>query len=78
LAGADPSIRTVLDGTRRVPYWQGGPAYAPWAQGYYSHWGGGDLLIGSAFSGTGSFEGGEGYDTAGDSGGGSFEDFGLI
>ena len=46
LAGADPSIRTVLDGTQRVPYWQGGPAYAPWALGYYGSWGGLDLLTG--------------------------------
>jgi hypothetical protein len=53
LAGADPSIRTVLAGPRRVPYWEGGPAYSPWAQGYYNRWGGSDLLsgilIGSAF-----------------------------
>lgn len=46
LAGADPSIRTVLDGTQRVPYWQAGPAYAPWALGYYDSWGGLDLLTG--------------------------------
>lgn len=30
LAGAEPSIRTVVDGSRRVPYWQAGQAYAPW------------------------------------------------
>ena len=82
LAGADPSIRTVMDGSRRVPYWQGGPAYAPWAQGYYSRWGGGDLLtgllIGSAFSGGfGGFENG-GYESAGDSGGDSFGDAGSF
>jgi hypothetical protein len=82
LAGADPSIRTVLDGSRRVPYWQGGRAYAPWAQGYYSQWGGNDLLtgilIGSAFSGPGGFFGDfdQGYEATGDSGGGTFEDFG--
>ena len=56
LAGADPAIRTVLDGTQRVPYWQAGPAYAPWAQGYYGSWGGLDLLtgvlIGSTLTGT--------------------------
>jgi hypothetical protein len=61
LAGADPSIRTVLVGPRRVPYWDGGPAYAPWAQGYYNAWGGGDLLtgllIGSALSGDGGLFG---------------------
>ncbi len=50
-AGADPYIRTVQVGSRRVPYWQGGPAYAPWAQGYYTGWRGnsllGDLVVGS-------------------------------
>ena len=40
LAGADPYIRTVQVGAQRVPYWEGGPAYAPWAQGYYSRWSG--------------------------------------
>jgi hypothetical protein len=46
LAGADPYIRTVQVGAQRVPYWEGGPAYAPWAQGYYSRWGGTELLSG--------------------------------
>lgn len=44
LAGADPYIRTVQVGAQRVPYWQGGPAYAPWAQGYYTGWRGSSLL----------------------------------
>src|SRR5215217_5680892 len=47
LAGADPYIRTVQVGAQRVPYWEGGPAYAPWAQGYYSRWSGSDLLAGA-------------------------------
>ena len=46
LAGADPYIRTVQVGAQRVPYWEGGQAYAPWAQGYYSRWRGSDLLSG--------------------------------
>ena len=46
LAGADPYIRTVQMGARRVPYWEGGPAYAPWAQGYYNGWRGSDMLTG--------------------------------
>lgn len=33
--GAEPDIRTVPQGLRRVPYWQAGPAYAPWAMGYF-------------------------------------------
>lgn len=43
-AGADPYIRTVQVGSRRVPYWQGGEAYAPWAQGYYSGWRGSSMI----------------------------------
>jgi hypothetical protein len=46
LAGADPYIRTVQVGAQRVPYWEGGPAYAPWAQGYYSRWSGSEMLSG--------------------------------
>lgn len=42
--GADPHIRTVQVGAQRVPYWQGGPAYAPWAQGYYTNWRGSSLI----------------------------------
>ena len=32
-AGAEPDIRKVMVGTRRVPYWQGGRAYQPYAAG---------------------------------------------
>ena len=46
LAGADPYIRTVQVGAQRVPYWEGGQAYAPWAQGYYGRWNGSDMLSG--------------------------------
>ncbi|HEY5820817.1 MAG TPA: hypothetical protein VIT20_02495 [Propionibacteriaceae bacterium] len=65
LAGADPYIRTVQVGARRVPYWEGGQAYAPWAQGYYSRWSGSDMLsgvlIGSfLFGGMGNVFGGVG------------------
>jgi hypothetical protein len=70
LAGADPSIRTVLVGPRRVPYWEGGPAYAPWAQGYYNAWGASDLLtgvlIGNAFFGGDGFFSGDGADVVQD------------
>jgi hypothetical protein len=34
--GAEPDVRTVPQGAGRVPYWQGGPAYSPWAMGYFS------------------------------------------
>jgi len=33
--GAEPDIRTVQSGFERVPYWQAGPAYSPWASGYF-------------------------------------------
>jgi len=51
LAGADPYIRTVQVGAQRVPYWEGGQAYAPWAQGYYSRWAGSDMLSGMLIGG---------------------------
>jgi hypothetical protein len=34
--GAEPDVRTVPQGAGRVPYWQGGPAYSPWASGYFA------------------------------------------
>ncbi len=33
--GADPDVRTIQQGVERVPYWQAGPAYSPWASGYF-------------------------------------------
>ena len=71
LAGADPYIRTVQVGAQRVPYWEGGQAYAPWAQGYYSRWSGSDLLSGVLiggflFGGGGNMFGGVGDGIGGD------------
>jgi hypothetical protein len=79
--GADPAVRTVLDGSRRLPYWQGGQAYAPWANGYYTAWGGTDLLsgilIGSALTDLDGFDGGSEVVGSDDSGfWGSDEPFG--
>lgn len=34
-AGAEPDIRKVMVGAERRPYWNGGPAYAPYAGGYF-------------------------------------------
>jgi hypothetical protein len=45
-AGAEPDIRTVMNGPQRVPYWQGGPAYSPWAQGYFGSYAMSGLLPG--------------------------------
>ncbi|MPZ94455.1 MAG: hypothetical protein GEU96_05925 [Propionibacteriales bacterium] len=72
--GAEPDIRTVMNGPQRVPYWQGGPAYAPWAQGYYGGYAMNGLLpgllIGSMMSG------GWGFDDGGFGGGDGGGDFG--
>lgn len=43
-AGADPYIRTVERDDLRVPYWEGGPGYAGWAQGYFKSWHGSRLV----------------------------------
>ncbi len=42
--GAEPDIRMVRDGYQRVPYWQAGPAYSPWASGYYGAYAASNLL----------------------------------
>jgi hypothetical protein len=46
LSGEDPDARMVSVGGHRRPYWDAGPAYAPYAGGYYSGFGGGDMLSG--------------------------------
>ncbi|MFJ9696881.1 hypothetical protein [Kitasatospora sp. NPDC101183] len=43
-AGLDPAVRTVDTEHGPQPYWNAGPAYAPYAGGYYSGFGGGSLL----------------------------------
>jgi hypothetical protein len=37
--GAEPDARQVMVGTQRLPYWQGGPAYRPYAAGYFGGFG---------------------------------------
>ena len=57
LAGAEPDSRQVMVGTRRVPYWQGGRAYQPYAQGYYGGFTPMDwMFAGLLFSGMGGFD----------------------
>ena len=56
--GAEPDIRKVMVGSRRVPYWQGGRAYQPYAQGYFGGFGPMDwmfmgMLFGGGFDGLG-------------------------
>lgn len=44
--GAQPDVRTVPYGVGRVPYWQGGPAYSPWASGYFGGYAASGLVPG--------------------------------
>ena len=69
-AGAEPDTRQVMVGAERMPYYEGGRAYAPYAAGYF---GGGanmlftGLLLGSFMGGGWGYGGGDG---GGDGGGG--------
>ena len=85
-AGAEPDIRKVMVGSRRVPYWQGGRAYQPYAQGYFGGFGPMDwmfmgMLFGGGFDGLGEGIGaiGEGlgdmFGGIGDGIGGMFDGF---
>jgi hypothetical protein len=38
-AGADPDSRKVMLGAQRVPYWQAGPSFGPWTNGYFGAFG---------------------------------------
>ncbi|TDD60437.1 hypothetical protein E1263_10940 [Kribbella antibiotica] len=81
-AGAEPDVRKVMVGPQRVPYWEAGPAYSPYAQGMFGAMGGvmtgmflGTMLGGMfAGGGYGDFAGGDmgGGDGGGDMGGGDF------
>ena len=85
--GAEPDIRQVMVGSRRVPYWQGGRAYQPYAAGYFGAFGPMDwmfmgLLFGGGFDGLGDGIGaigeglGEGIGAIGDGIGGMFDGIG--
>lgn len=51
-AGAEPDIRQVMVGSRRVPYFQGGRAYQPYAMGYFGAFGPMEwMFMGMLFSG---------------------------
>ena len=60
--GAEPDIRKVMVGSQRVPYWQGGRAYQPYAMGYFGAFGPMEwMFMGMLFSGgLGGFGGGIG------------------
>lgn len=51
--GEDPNARELTVNGRRVPYWEAGPAYAPFFGGFYGGFGGflPGLLMGSMISG---------------------------
>ncbi|WP_165495398.1 hypothetical protein, partial [Actinomadura roseirufa] len=77
LHGTDPDVRMVPHGGVRRPYWDAGPAYAPYAGGYYAGYGGFDLLsgmmvgtlLGSSLGGGWGWGGGWGGDASGGFGG---------
>jgi hypothetical protein len=70
--GAEPDIRKVMVGSQRVPYWQGGPAYQPYATGYFGRTGVMDMMfMGMMFGGLGGFDAmGDGLGALGDGIGG--------
>jgi hypothetical protein len=73
-AGAEPDTRQVMVGSQRMPYYQGGPAYQPYAQGYFGAFSGMNmmftgLLLGSMMSGGWGDGWGDGGDMGGDGGG---------
>ena len=69
-AGADPDSRQVMVGSRRVPYWQAGPGFSPWAAGYFGAFNIlPALLIGTALGGL-MFAGEPGYEDVGADGSG--------
>ncbi|WP_405071322.1 hypothetical protein OG558_18190 [Kribbella sp. NBC_01510] len=78
-AGAEPDVRKVMVGPQRVPYWEAGPAYSPYAQGMFGGIGGiaTGLFLGTAlggmFAGGGYGDYAAGYDAGmadgGDGGG---------
>jgi hypothetical protein len=76
--GAEPDIRKVMVGSQRVPYWQGGPAYQPYATGYFGRTGVMDMMfMGMMFGGLGGFDAlGDGLGALGDGVGDMFGDIG--
>jgi hypothetical protein len=56
-AGAEPDSRMVMVGSQRVPYYQGGRAYQPYAAGYFGGFGPMDMMfMGMMFGGFGGFD----------------------
>ena len=81
--GAEPDVRKIMVGSRRVPYWQGGPAFQPYARGYFGNFGPLDwMFMGFMFNGLGEGLGalaegmGEGIGAIGDGIGSMFDGMG--
>ena len=75
-AGADPDSRKVMVGGQRRPYWEAGPAFAPFAAGYFALSGILPMMMmgtmmGSMFAADGSYSEGyqDGMADGGDGGG---------
>jgi hypothetical protein len=77
--GAEPAVRDVDTPTGRRPYWEAGPAYAPWAMGWYGGMLLPGLLIGTTLGGVMSSPayGQDSFGDAGDAGGGGWGDGGF-
>ncbi len=84
--GAEPDTRQVRRGNQMVPWYAGGPGYAPYAGGYYGGWSTNGLfagiMLGSLMSGGWGFDGSyadgfaDGSSAGGDSGGDAGGDVG--
>ena len=79
--GAEPDVRTVPQGAGRVPYWNAGPAYSPWAMGYFGMYAATGLLpgfmLGSLLASDWDGTPADGFDEgAGAEGGGDYGDGG--
>lgn len=74
--GAEPDVRTVPQGAGRVPYWDAGPAYSPWAMGYFGMYAATGLLpafmLGSLLASDWDGASADGFDQGGDGGGGEY------
>jgi hypothetical protein len=72
--GEEPAPREVVMGGQRTPYWNAGPAYAPYAGGVFGGFGGlfPGILIGSMLGGAMFPPIGYGDYSGGDMGGGDF------
>jgi hypothetical protein len=79
--GAEPDVRTVPQGAGRVPYWDAGPAYSPWAMGYFGMYAATGLvpafMLGSLLASDWDGAPADGFDQGGgDAGGGDHGDGG--